>query len=502
MGKYHLRTVRSSSGATVVQVVWYEKHVTKIAKHIGSAQTEDELAILRTEADRYIVEHEPQRSLFDKTPSSIAAFDQIEVKQVSHRFARDVLLKLANCCRLDFLDILYRDLALMRIIEPCSKRRSLQLLKQYFDISYTHYAYERFSQLLEKQSQIEEAAVATAREFSDTFALLLYDVTTLYFETHKADDDLQARGFSKDDKSKQPQIVIGLLVTAQGFPLIHEVFKGNTFEGHTMLSVVKSFQLRYGTEKPIIVADAAMLSQTNQAVLEAEGYCYIVGARLANTAPSFIQTVHEKLPREDNANLRLSYPKSSYDMICTFSMARYKKEKREMDKQIDKAKLLVAHQEPGKRVKFVKQSKTADKGYLFDETLREKTEKLLGIKGYCTNISENVLANEKIVTHYHELWRVEQAFRMSKTDLKTRPVFHFSHEAIKAHVLVCFIALMVGKYIEIKTGLSLRHVRDLLWQVHEVNLYDPTTKRERIVRTSINSELKNVLNLLNLERTH
>lgn len=502
MGKYHIRTVRSSSGATVVQVVWYEKHVTKIAKHIGSAKGEDELTILRTEANRYIVENEPQRSLFDVPPSSIVSFDQIEVTQVSHRFARDILLKLASFCRLEFLDILYRDLALMRIIEPCSKRRSIQLLKQYFDISYSHYAYERFSQLLDQQSQIEEAAVETAREFSNTFALLLYDVTTLYFETHKADDDLQARGFSKDDKSKQPQIVVGLLVTAQGFPLIHEVFKGNTFEGHTMLRVVKSFQLRYGTEKPIIVADAAMLSHTNQAALESEGYYYIVGARLANTASSFIQTVHEKLPREDNAMLRLSYPKSNYDMICTYSSARYKKERREMNKQIDKAKLLVAHQEPGKRAKFVRQSKTADKGYLFDEALREKTEKLLGIKGYCTNIPENILANEKIVAHYHELWRVEQTFRMSKSDLKTRPIFHFSHEAIKAHVLVCFIALIIGKYIEIKTGLSLRHVRDLLWQVHEVNLYDPKTNRDRIVRTSINSELKNVLKQLNLEHTH
>ncbi len=87
-----------------------------------------------------------------------------------------------------------------------------------------------------------------------------------------------ARGFSKDDKSKQPQIVIGLLVTPQGFPLMHEVYKGNTFEGHTMLNVVKQFQKRHADTKPIIVADAAMLSRENLQSLEAEGYQYIVGA--------------------------------------------------------------------------------------------------------------------------------------------------------------------------------------------------------------------------------
>ena len=170
-----------------------------------------------------------------------------------------------------------------------------------------------------------------------------------------------------------------------------------------------------------------------------------------------------------------------------------------MQKQIEKAKLFIAKNESGRRIKFIKKEKAS---YLFDEALRQKTEILLGIKGYCTNIPETVLYNEEIISHYHSLWRVEQAFRMSKSDLRARPIFHHTHDAIKAHVLICFMALMVGKYIEIKIGYSLRKIRDLLWQVQEVYLYDPMTKQKRIVRTTISTELEKALHLLNLKNTY
>jgi transposase len=500
--KYRIRTVRTASNATAVQVVWYEKHKTHLVKHIGSANTPDELDVLRIKAEQYIIGHQPQRSLFEEPAQNIVIFDRIEATRVTHRFARNVLLSLADQCGLGTLDILYRDFAIMRIIEPCSKRRSLQLLQEYFGVSYSRYAYERLPDLLEERVRIEQAALATAKSFQDQFALLLYDVTTLYFETHKPDDELQARGFSKDDKPKQPQVVIGLLVTAEGFPLIHEVFKGNTFEGHTMLTVLKKFQQQHHTEKPIIVADAAMLSKINRSVLEEEGYHYIVGARLANAKPAFIQKLCDQLPREDGATIRCAYPDEAYEVVCSYSKARYKKDKREFDKQIDKAKSLVARQEPGRRAKFVKKSKEANKPYLFDETLKQKAEQLLGIKGYCTNIPTEVLSNEQIAQYYHDLWRVEQMFRMSKSDLKARPIFHYTHDAIRAHLLICFMGLMIGKMIEIKTGRSLRSVRDLLWQIHEIHLRDPISNQERIVLTPVSNELNKVLDLLDIKNTH
>lgn len=501
MSKYRIRTVRTASGATAIQVVWYEKHVTKIAKHIGSTKKQEELEALRSAAKQYIAEHEPQLSLFNERPNHIVSFDHIEATGVSHRFARHMLFTLAKQCHLGNLMELYIDLVVMRIIEPCSKLRSIELIERYFGISYTRYIYEYLPKLLDQYSLIESAAIATARDFDETFTLLLYDVTTLYFETHKPDDDLQARGFSKDDKSKQPQITLGLLVTKQGFPLVHHVFKGNTFEGHTMLTVVKKFQKQYGTATPIIVADAAMLSQTNRDMLEKEGYQYIVGARLSNMKVSFLQTICNKLPKQDDAAIRTVYPGADYEIVCAYSHARYKKDKREMDKQIEKAKTLIAKKEPGRRAKFVKKENAT---YLFDDVLKQKTELLLGIKGYCTNIPEHVLSNEKIVSSYRDLWRIEQAFRMSKSDLKARPIFHYTHDAIRAHVLICFMALMIGKFIEIKSGTSIRRFRDLIWQVQEVHLRDRISGKERILRTPISTELKQIFDLLNLdiENTH
>ena len=132
----------------------------------------------------------------------------------------------------------------------------------------------------------------------------------------------------------------------------------------------------------------------------------------------------------------------------------------------------------------MKKSVTQDQPFVFVLDLKPKTEKLLGIKGYVTNVPEEDMSNAEVIAYYKDLWHVEQAFRMSKSDLKTRPIFHHTQEAIKAHVLVCFMALMMGKYLEIKTGQSLRQVRDLLWQVHEAHLRDDRTGKLHILRTN------------------
>jgi transposase len=321
--------------------------------------------------------------------------------------------------------------------------------------------------------------------FAESFALVLYDVTTLYFESHEPNDELRARGFSKDDKSKQPQIVVGLLVTHQGFPLRHEIYKGNTFEGHTMLDVAKEFQKRHANSKPIIVADAAMLSQENMLLLETEGYQYIVGALLANASKAFIESITTRLKKQDGDIIRSPYPNRSYDVICAYSEKRAKKDQHEFDKQIAKAEEIISQQESGKRTKFVKKSADHKDSFILNEELREKAEKLIGIKGYCTNIPESILSNTQAIEYYNGLWHVEQAFRMSKTDLKTRPIFHFAHDAIRAHVLVCFMGLMMESFLEIKTELSLRRVRDILWNVQEAHIKDGLTGKCIVLQTNI-----------------
>lgn len=489
-GDLTIRKVRTASGAIAVQIIRYSQGKRIIVRHIGSSHTDEELAVLCQEAEIQKEQLSLQPSLFsiiEKTPKLLHE-EYLQLSSVTHCFAYKALKKCSQLCGLGFLHSLYQDLALMRIVEPASKLRTIELLANYFHISYAERSvYRLLPKLLEHKNTIEDAAYHIAKEhFEESFALVLYDVTTLYFESHEPNDELKARGFSKDDKSKQPQIVVGLLVTRQGFPLMHEIYKGNTFEGHTMLDVVNQFQKRHPKSKPIIVADAAMLSQENMKLLEEDGYQYIVGARLANAPKNFIELIASGLKKEDGDVIRLSYPNRSYDVVCAYSEKRAKKDKHEFDKQIIKALQIISKEESGKRTKFVQKSKDHQDSFILNEELREKTEKLIGIKGYCTNISESTLSNLEVIEYYHELWHVEQAFRMSKTDLKTRPIFHYIHDSIKAHVLLCFMGLMMGKFLEIKTGLSLRKIRDMLWNVQEANITDSLTGKSIILQTNIN----------------
>ncbi|NTV16535.1 MAG: IS1634 family transposase [Chlorobiaceae bacterium] len=504
-GDLTIRTVRTASGAIAVQVVQNKGKQRSSLKHIGSAHSEHELELLMAEA------HCRQPNLFAETPpppppsSFQDAFARSKLVGVTHQFARKVLLACARKCGFGDLHELYLDLALMRIIEPASKLRTLELLESHFNVQYARRTLHRMlPKLLEHQAAIESAANQTAHdELQEKFSLVLYDVTTLYFESFK-EYDFQKPGFSKDNKPMQPQIVIGLITTRSGFPVMHEVFEGNTFEGHTMLAIVRRFQERVGETKPVIVADAAMLSKANMQQLEKEGYCYIVGARLASTAAGFIDQIYRTLPRKDKAMHRFIYEVvENATMICEFSDSRYKKDKREFDKQVKQALDLLERSEPGRRAKFVKKSKEKDKPFIFDTALQAKTEKLLGVKGYVTNIPEKTMSSVEVIAYYHDLWHVEQAFRMSKSDLQARPIFHRTQEAIRAHMLVCFMGLMMGKYLEINTKRSLRQIRKELLQVHEAHIRNEQTGEVLVMQMDAGDFAGSVLdNLLNSELSH
>jgi len=505
-GDLKIRKTRTASGATAIQVVRHEGKRRVVVKHIGSAHDQAQLEALMGQAEQYAQTHRTQPSLFVQPPSELLDLSRTTLASVTHLFAREALLICAARCRLNALPMLYQDLALMRIIEPASKLRTIQLLEQHFSVVYAQRTvYRQLPKLLEHQEAIESAAIETARqELNETFSLVLYDVTTLYFESFK-EYDFQRPGFSKDNKPQQPQIVIGLITTRSGFPVMHEVFEGNTFEGHTMLKILRRFEKRVGQTKPVIVADAAMLSKENMQQLNTDGYRYIVGARLANTAQRFIDQIYKELPRTDQAIKRFEYAYANLKVpiVCEFSSARYHKDKREFDKQVARAMTLIERKEPGRRAKFVKKSDQPGAPFVFDAELRAKTEQLLGIKGYVTNIPEHEMSNAEVVTYYKDLWHVEQAFRMSKSDLKARPIFHHTQEAIKAHVVVCFMALMMGKYLEIKTCQSIKQVRDQLWKVHEAHLRDEDTGKVHVLRTNTADWADTPIGkLLNAEFTH
>lgn len=489
-----IRKTKTSSGATAVQVVRYEQRKVVVMKHIGSGRTEEELAALFESAEAWIVRKTQQQSLFAKGPRRTLSLAIAQYIGVTHCFAHHVLNTLAE--KLGFAKLetqLLLDFVYMRILEPSSKLRAITLIERYFGIRYAESTvYRIISVLAKRKADVEKIAMEWAlRGLSSDLSLVLYDVTTLYFETFKA-DELRVPGFSKDNKSQQPQIVVGLLVTREGFPLGYEVFKGNTFEGKTMIPVIEAFAEAHDVPMPIVVADAAMISRENVSSLTKRGCSYIVGARLANCSPTLIAQITDALKKKDGATMRISTVHG--DLVCAFSSKRYRKDKLEMNRQLAKAEMLIAKAEPGKRAKFVK--KATGGVYTLNEALHAKASSLLGIKGYYTNIPAERMNNGTIIARYRDLWHVEAAFRMSKSDLETRPIFHRTQDAVKAHVLICFVALAIGKHMELQTGLSLRRIVDLLWSVTEAHILDTATKETFTLRSKLNDDVRELLKKL------
>jgi transposase len=495
---YSVRKVKTKSGSVAVQVVRYVGHRSVIAKHIGSAKDQTEEAVLRKRALEWIDEQTVQLSLFPAQKQKLLVVDRGECIGVTHHFAFRFFMGCFDECGLSHLPRLLLDLGIMRLIEPASKFRSVELLQYYFGIKYSQRIYRNIPKLAAYKADIEQCAYKVAQlKFKEPFYFVLYDVTTLYFESFKA-DEFKIQGFSKDNKSQQPQIVIGLLVTQSGFPLSYQVFAGNTFEGKTMLPVVETFIAAHPQTKPIIVADAAMLDEERLAELQQKELSYIVGARLANADIGLVKQIHAALNRKHGAIAR--FPSRHGDLVCDFSLKRYKKELNELNKLVQKAEELVAKQSLKVKAQFIK--KVTKEKIELNTALIEKRRLLLGIKGYCTDLSEQQLPNEMVIERYHQLWHIEQSFRMSKFDLQTRPIYHQKQEAIKAHVLICFVALMAEKYLELTTKLSLREIRFLVWNITETHIQDQLTKQIFVFRSPtkeiLNSQLENLISKWNL----
>jgi len=397
---YSIRKVKTKSGSTAIQVVQYVGHRSKISKHIGSSKDDLEIRVLQEKAREWIDQQTAQTNLFPEQKSKMLIVDRGECVAVTHDFAYQFFRCCIDECNLSHLPKLLIDLVIMRLIEPASKLRSIELLSRYFGISYSQRIYRNIPKLLSNKPDVEHRAYNVAREkFNEPFYFVLYDVTTLYFESFKA-DELKIQGFSKDNKSQQPQVVIGLLVTQSGFPLSHEVFAGNTFEGKTMLPVLEDFITKHPQTKPIVVADAAMLDEKRLAELRQKKISYIVGARLANASLGLVKQIHSTLNGVHGAKAR--FQSKHGDLVCDFSHKRYKRELNDLNRLIQKAEELIAKQSSGAKAMFIK--RISKEKIELNTALIEKRKLLLGIKGYCTDLPKERLSDELVIERYHHLW--------------------------------------------------------------------------------------------------
>jgi len=491
-----IRVVKTASGASAVQVVYYRNRKRIIFKHVGSANNNQDLESLKLVARDVINNYNPEIPLFEEVKlNNLLYLDKTEFLGVYSTFLYEVLSGLISQIGLNQINKqLLLDLVAIRIVEPASKLRSIELLDAYFGIKHRRQSYyQSAGQWHFLKEEIENIVVEFAKsKYAFDFDLLFYDVTTLYFETFE-EDELRRNGFSKDNKSQQPQVLVALMVTKEGFPIAYSIFSGNTFEGHTIIPVVNTFIKKYAVKEFTVVADAAMISTTNIQELTANSINYIVGARLGNLSNDLIEQINHSITREDGKSIRVKTDKGY--LVCAYSSVRYRKDKYEMEKQIEKALTIIQNPSKGKRVKFVK---TYGETTVLNQALIEKSKKLLGIKGYYTNLDENVVCNQTIVERYHELYRVEQAFRISKHDLQTRPIFHFKEEPINLHILICFMALVVSKHIELTTGDSIRRFVTECKKVTDARMLNKITNKETRIRAKYSDKIFKYIKSLNL----
>lgn len=493
----YVRTTKTASGNTAVQVVRYESRKKIVVKHIESAHNLKELSSLKEIALRWIEKVTRQQSLFPlkkRDCQNLIPLNKCQLLGVRYAFIYEVITRIFALFKFNLKNRLFSDLVLIRIVEPASKLHSITLLYELFGISHQRRTlYRQLPSFISLKDSIEEKIISFAKKnLNFDFTLVFYDVTTLYFETSK-DDDLRNYGFSKDNKPGNPQIVIGLIVNSDGFPVSCEIFEGKTFEGHTIIPIISSFKDRYQITDLTVVADAAMLSFDNINKLVEKELKYIVGARLENISIVLIKKISQKLNQTDRATIRLETKNGC--LICDFSSKRFSKDKHEMERQIQKAESLIKEPETKiRKVKFLKNKGKSE--YVINTKLIKKTGLLLGVKGYYTNLTET--DDVEIIKQYHNLWQVENSFRIAKSDLKIRPVYQFKKQTIQAHILICFMALAVTKFMEVKTGKSIKAIVKLLKSVVDARIFNTLTSDEIILRSHLSEEVKELLRSLGL----
>lgn len=347
-------------------------------------------------------------------------------------------------------DEVLRKLVLSRLSYPASKAATVEYLKNHFDedIDLSR-IYRYLDKLGDKQHQIvQRISVEHTRKILGGFiGVMFYDVTTLYFETDR-EDDLRKTGFSKEGKHSNPQIILGLLVGLDGYPLAYCIHEGNKYEGHTMLPVVEEFVKEYKMEEFIVVADSGLMNNDNIEELERLGYQYIIGAKI-KAEKKVVQQEILSHPKEDRRMFEIDKG-NGRRLLVGYTHDRAKKDAynrdkgvRRLEKAYRKGSLTKAQINKRGYNKFLNITSGVDVEINYEKIAQDTAWD--GLKGYLTNTT---ISTDQVYTAYHNLWNVERAFRIAKSKIEIRPMFHFTRRRIEAHVCICFVALKVYKELE------------------------------------------------------
>lgn len=377
---------------------------------------------------------------------------------------------------------LFRRLVLARLCYPASKLRTTDYLSkyQYLDID-VQMVYRYLDKLYKHQKALVQqiSYEHTLKILDNRISVVFYDVTTVYFET-ESEDELRKTGFSKDGKHQHPQIVLGLLVSKGGYPLAYDIFQGNQFEGHTMLPVIDTFRDKYRLDNLVIVADAGLLSGKNMALLEEGGYEYVLGARIKAESDKIKKKILAlRLGNGDSAVITKS---GSSKLVVTYSEARARKDAHNrarglerLEKQITSGKLTKSSINKRGYNKFLQIHNQVSVS--INQTKIQEDSQWDGLKGYITNTK---LSKEEVIENYKDLWQIEKAFRIAKTDLEIRPIYHRVQRRIEAHICIAFVAYKIYKELqrllkEKKSDLSPEKAIEIAKTIYAIKVKHPVT---------------------------
>ena len=484
-----LRKKKNKSGSTSVQIISKARGTYKVIKSIGSSDKEQEIQKLVFLAKQEIESLNAQATLFVSESDTIIEYVLEGLSNASIRTVGPEIIFGKIYDSIGFNKIneeLFRHLVIARLAFPLSKLKTIEYLYRFQGVTLDIDAVYRFLDKLNNKlkERVEQIAFAhTLKVLAGKISIVFYDMTTLYFEASD-EDDLRKAGFSKDGKHQNPQIFLGLLVGLGGYAIGYDIFEGNIYEGHTLIPFIEKIAAKFDLEKPIIVADSGLLSKNNITALEEKNYEYIIGARLKSESEKIKQQILDKklmdgellkIKRSHNTRLIITYA----DNRAAKDEHNRKRGLQRLEKQIKSGKLTKSSINNKGYNKYLKLE--GEISIKIDYEKFNQDNSWDGLKGYITNTK---ISDKEVIENYKNLWHIEKAFRISKTDLRIRPIYHRLRHRIEAHICIAFTAYSIYKELERilfkeKSTLSFKKAAELTHNMYQITYTLPESKHTK-----------------------
>ena len=503
----YVRRKKNKSGSISVQIISKTSGKYKVIKSIGSSTDPQAILGLELKAKQELLRLKATSSLFvsEKDVLIESFLSDVENGQIRTIGPELVFGKIFDHIGFNALnEELFRHLVISRLAFPLSKLKTTEYLYRYQGVRLEVSAVYRFLDKLNEQlkDSVEQIAFAhTKRVLNNNISIVFYDMTTLYFEASD-EDDLRKTGFSKDGKHSNPQIFLGLLVGLEGYAIGYDIFEGNIYEGHTLIPTIEKISKKFNLSKPIVVADAGLLSSNNIKNLQENSYEFILGARIKNES----ETVKSKIVERNLQDNEFAVIEKSENLklIISYSDKRAKKDEYNRKKGLERLEKKI---KTGKLTKSNINNRGYNKYLKMDGEIKVSIDKEKfdkdkiwdGLKGYVTNCK---LKPEEILESYRNLWHIEKAFRMSKTDLRIRPIYHRLRKRIEAHICLSFVAYAVYKELERvlkleEYDLSVEKAAELTRNMYQIEIVLPESLHTKKILLKMDENQKRLIKIIN-----